>query len=85
MALGEMRRDDMAELLGVNPATVSRWMADKGAPPKRAYLMQWAMATDVPFTWLAGGEVGPGPKGGVSIDTCEYAYTAQHSDKGLAA
>lgn len=58
MALGDMKRDDMAEVLGVNPATISRWMADKGSPPKRAYLAQWAFATGVPVEWL---EIGRGP------------------------
>lgn len=40
MALGDMKVQDMADALGVNRATVGRWMADKGAPPKRAYLLQ---------------------------------------------
>lgn len=61
MALGDMKRDDMAVALGVNPATVSRWTADKGAPPKRAYLAQWALITGVDLDWL---EHGHGPFGG---------------------
>lgn len=40
MALGDMRRDDIAESLGVNPATVTRWMGDRGAKPRRAYILQ---------------------------------------------
>lgn len=68
MALGDMKRDDMAALLGVNPATVSRWCADKGAAPKRAYIIQWAMATGVSAEWLEAGltaqPVPPTPPGG---------------------
>lgn len=59
MALGDMKRDEMAGVLGVNPATVSRWMSDKGAPPKRAYLAQWAFATGVSVDWLESGEPVP--------------------------
>lgn len=60
MALGDMKRDEMAAILGVNPATVSRWMADKGAAPKRAYLAQWAFTTGVPLSWLEHGSAGGG-------------------------
>ena len=60
MALGDMKRDDMAEILGVNPATISRWMADKGAAPKRAYLSQWAFATGTSLAWLETGNPGNG-------------------------
>lgn len=71
MALGDMKRDEIAETLGVNPATISRWMADKGAPPKRAYILQWAMVTGVPVAWLETGQIpsdgGPGePAHGVT-------------------
>lgn len=47
MALGDMQRGEMAEHLGVDPGTLSRWMADKGAPPRRAYIVQWALVTGV--------------------------------------
>ena len=57
MALGDMKRDDMAEALGVNPATVSRWMADRGAQPKRAYLIQWALITGTSQEWLLHGVI----------------------------
>src|SRR5690348_7259580 len=66
MALDDIKRDEMAELLGVNPSTVSRWMADKGTPPKRAFLAQWAMRTNVPLEWLETGDYqdDDGPEGG---------------------
>ncbi len=38
MSLGDMAVGDMAVALGVSRATMSRWMADRGSPPKRAYL-----------------------------------------------
>lgn len=63
---GVMSRSEMADQLGVDPGTVSRWCADKGAPPKRAYLAQWAMATGVSLEWLLTGTAGDhGPDGGL--------------------
>ena len=52
----------MATQLGVSRATLSRWMADKGERPKRAYLSQWALSTGVPFEWI---DVGKAPPDGV--------------------
>lgn len=71
MSLGGMSREQIAELMDVTPSTISRWMADKGAPPKRPYIVQWAMATNVDAEWLEKGvgssePTGPagGPRGG---------------------
>lgn len=67
MSLGEISRDQIAEMMDVTPSTISRWMSDKGAPPKRPYLLQWAMVTGVPVEWLASGEApdgGPDGPGG---------------------
>lgn len=75
MALGEMKVQDMADTLGVNRATVGRWMHDKGAPPKRAYIMQWAMATGVPMSWLEHGiepTSTPGPEGRPQSTDCRH-------------
>lgn len=66
MALGDMKVQDMADLLGVNRGTVGRWMHDKGAEPRRAYILQWALATGVSVEWLEHGTVPtntPGPEG----------------------
>lgn len=52
-----------AELLGVSPATCSRWMSDHGAPPRRAYLLQWAAATGVDPQWLTTGVEPRSPDG----------------------
>jgi transcriptional regulator with XRE-family HTH domain len=48
-------RDEIAHEVGVDPKTVSRWTHDVGAPPKRAYILQWALKTGVPQTWLEHG------------------------------
>lgn len=61
MALGSMQAGTMADLLGVSRQTLTRWMGDKGAPPKRAYLVQWALATGVDPTWLLTGNVSSSP------------------------
>jgi transcriptional regulator with XRE-family HTH domain len=54
LAYGDVAAHDMADQLGVARATVSRWMADKGTPPRRAYLTQWALITGVDVNWLIG-------------------------------
>lgn len=63
MALGDMKRDEIAAICEVDPGTISRWMADKGARPRRAYLLAWAMATGVPMSWLETGIEPQGPDG----------------------
>ena len=66
LADDKLAAGEMADYLGVSRQTLSRWMNDAGAPPKRAYLMQWAIRTGVPLTWLETGETpddGGGPGG----------------------
>ena len=46
---------DMAEELGVSRTSLSRWMNDRGTPPRAVYLKQWALVTGVPFEWIAHG------------------------------
>ncbi len=62
LAYGGIKSDVMASRLGVSRQTLSRWMADKGAPPRRAYLSEWSVATGVPFEWLATGQTPTGPQ-----------------------
>lgn len=70
MALGdEVSVQEMADYLGVSRQTAGRWMADKGAAPKRAFVVQWALRTGVSLKWLESG-VGPfGPDGDHSSDS----------------
>lgn len=45
---------EIAEYLGVDRATVTRWTSDQ-IPPKRVVLVAWAMRTGVPLAWLEQG------------------------------
>lgn len=47
----------MAQHLGVNRRTVSRWINDDNAPMRRVYKLQWAQATGVPFEWIETGQM----------------------------
>jgi transcriptional regulator with XRE-family HTH domain len=58
---GHMKVQDMADELGVSRQTVSRWMSDKGTPPRRIYVQQWALRCGVPYEWLINGEVSQSP------------------------
>ena len=87
MALGEMKVQEMADALGVNRATVGRWMRDDGARPRRAYLLQWAIMTGVDATWLETGEdpADPqGPDGGVPV-TSRYVVPQTPRLRALSA
>lgn len=70
IALGDMSAQEMAESLGVSRQTLSRWMADRGQPPRKAYINQWALLTGVDAAWLESGFGDPrhtppdGPRGG---------------------
>ena len=52
MSLGAHKAEWMASQLGVSRQTISRWCADRGAPPHRAYLLQWAALTETDPGWL---------------------------------
>lgn len=48
-------QDDMAQQLGVNPATINRW--EKGTTKaKRAEVIAWSVITGVELAWLEGEE-----------------------------
>jgi len=51
-----MQTDQMAAELGLSRGTVSRWLNDRGAPPKLGYIKVWAMRCGVPLEWLITGE-----------------------------
>lgn len=74
MSLGDMKRSEIAEQLGVDDSTISRWTHDKGQPPKRAYLAQWALLTGTDRRWLETGMVPDGPDlGPGDSPTAEYS------------
>lgn len=41
--------------MNVSRGTVSRWLNDRGAPPRPIYLKEWALRCGVPVTWLKDG------------------------------
>jgi DNA-binding XRE family transcriptional regulator len=56
-----LEQGDMAQLLGVSPAAVSKW--ERGSFPRKyeAVLRRWALETEVSLAWLMGIEDdGPG-------------------------
>jgi hypothetical protein len=54
---------DIAVDLQVSRGTVSRWLNDKGLPPRGVYLERIAELTGVPFLWLCHGDMRPcGPR-----------------------
>lgn len=66
MALGDMPAHEIADALEVARGTVSRWMADKGAPPRSVYIKQWALITRTDPTWLLTGQ-SANPNPGVAV------------------
>lgn len=82
MALGHHKAEWMADQLGVSRQTLSRWMADKGSPPTRAYVRQWALVTGVDQQWLETGETParPEPDGGLKVVRARRYSKPQPSD-----
>ncbi len=65
-----VKRKDLAKHLGVSEAPITRWTHDKGEPPKRAYISQWALLTRFSADWLETGEHpshGPTTDGGEAL------------------
>jgi transcriptional regulator with XRE-family HTH domain len=63
LAHGGVKAGTMAEQLGYESSTLSRWMSDKGTPPRKGVIQQWALATNVSPEWLETGEGDPTPSG----------------------
>jgi len=80
MALGEVGVQEMAGHLGKSRATLTRWMNDIGAPPARAFVLQWAMRTGVDAVWL---ETGLAPTdhndGGTSLPSEAHRVTQEYA------
>lgn len=46
---------EMADELGLNRGSLSRWLNDKGTPPRGGFIKLWALRTGVPYQWLLTG------------------------------
>lgn len=76
LAEAKVGAGDMADYLGYSKAQISRYLNDKGEPPRAQTLRLWAMRCGVSFDWLAYGiEAEPGTPPGleVSPSTCNGA------------
>jgi transcriptional regulator with XRE-family HTH domain len=47
---------EIADVLQVSRTTISRWINDKGAPPRPIYVKEWSLKCGVDYGWLATGE-----------------------------
>lgn len=75
LAEGGVAAGDMADYLGYSKAQVSRYLNDKGEPPRAQVLRLWAMHCGVPFDWLAyGSEVGPVDPGGQDLSPTRWLH-----------
>lgn len=77
LANGGLKAQEMADHLGVSRSTVSRWMNDHGAPPRRPDLIQWAMRCGVDVEWLSTGHAsttGGGNGGALAPATEDPAF-----------
>lgn len=90
MALGDQSVQALADELGVTRQTIGRWMHDKGARPRRAYILQWALITGVDSHWLETGEEPQdnGPNTGLdapSSPTIRYEHSGNGRLRHLVA
>ena len=60
-----LKQDEMAEIFGVSPATISNWENGQRMPRtgELALAKEWAFQTSVPFDWLIGVRIGCLPPG----------------------
>jgi hypothetical protein len=52
---GKVSVQEMADHLDYSRGQLSRYLNDKGEPPRRSVLRMWALRCGVPFDWLAYG------------------------------
>ena len=58
LAFAGLSVEQMADELGASRSSLSRWMNDRGSPPKAAYVKLWALKCGVPYEWLIYGDSG---------------------------
>lgn len=46
--------EEMADEIGVSRSTVSRWLNDRGSPPRIGYVRLWALRTGCSLEWVLG-------------------------------
>ncbi len=81
---GSVSNKQLAEEFEMNPATISRWIGDKGAPPKAIYLRQIALRCGVSYEWLAtGANPQPTPEHGAGAHIHRYLHRSR-SRRALA-
>lgn len=66
MAHAGMNAGDVADAMGVNRTTISRWINDT-TTPKRAFIWQFALLTRTNREWLETGNA-PQPDGPEGVD-----------------
>jgi transcriptional regulator with XRE-family HTH domain len=75
--------EEIAEEIGVSRSTVSRWLNDRGMPPRPGYIKLWALRTGVDHNWLD-----PTHRGGLKAQVSEgsrLASTCTREDYEAAA
>src|SRR5260370_36855122 len=55
LAHGGVSVEGMAAELGVSRSTISRWMNDRGAPPRGGYVKLWSQRAGVSVEGVLGG------------------------------
>ncbi len=58
-----MSVEDMAAELGVSRSTISRFINDRGAPPRTGYVKLWCQRTGVSQEWVLGRSLVPAGRG----------------------
>lgn len=94
LSWADISAEEISVELEVHRSTVSRWMNDRGAPPRALFVKEWALRCGVPYDWLAFGiEPQDGPDGGavngVSGSACTswgqvYAFPAREPELAVA-
>jgi transcriptional regulator with XRE-family HTH domain len=66
MALGsaDISVQQMADELGMSRTSLSRWLNDRGTPPRTVFVKQWALRTGVSYEWLSTGRPATNPRQG---------------------